>query len=159
MKKEPVSVAVCVLVRDGHILLLKRVKDPYAGYWSLPAGKIKHGEHVSEAAVREAFEETGLVTDFSNHLGIVSEHITENGGLIFHSLMHVCELEQKTTEIRESNEGALKWFPLSGIEKTEHVIIPSDLLMITKLRANPEKKYYDCVMEKVGADHVIHKFE
>jgi len=56
-----------VIVRDGKILLYKRVKPPEPGHWSIPGGKVDHMETAASAASREATEETGLligVTEF-----------------------------------------------------------------------------------------------
>ena len=50
-----------VVVRDGHVLLIRRAKPPRQGEWSLPGGLQKLGETVFEAARREVAEETGVV--------------------------------------------------------------------------------------------------
>lgn len=42
------------------ILLQKRLKHPYYGYWGFISGKIRKGELPLEAAKRELLEETGL---------------------------------------------------------------------------------------------------
>lgn len=41
-------------------LLCKRLRQPYFGKVGHPTGKVKFGETVKEAAIRELFEETGL---------------------------------------------------------------------------------------------------
>ncbi|MHA1545850.1 MAG: NUDIX domain-containing protein [Alphaproteobacteria bacterium] len=52
---------VSVLVRRWqNFVLVKRANPPYAGYWSLPGGKIEAGEAAEAAVRRELFEETGL---------------------------------------------------------------------------------------------------
>jgi 8-oxo-dGTP diphosphatase len=159
MRKEPLSVAVCVLVSNGKILLLKRAKDPYLEYWSLPAGKIEHGEHVSHASVREALEETGLETNFINHLGVVSEHLIENGKVIGHFLMHICELEPKSENLQQSEEGELKWFDMDQLADIDKTVIPSDFLMIEKFIKAREKGYYDCLVEKRDNEHILRHFK
>lgn len=45
---------------DGKVLLYRRVKAPEAGHWSIVGGKVDQMEHSSEAARREAEEESGL---------------------------------------------------------------------------------------------------
>ena len=50
-----------VVVRDGHVLLIRRAKPPRQGEWSLPGGLQQLGETVFEAARREVLEETGVV--------------------------------------------------------------------------------------------------
>ncbi|MER6010822.1 NUDIX hydrolase [Streptomyces bluensis] len=44
---------------DGTITFVHQLKGPYAGNWLLPGGGIEPGESAREAAVREAYEETG----------------------------------------------------------------------------------------------------
>ena len=52
---------VGALIVDGpNILLCRRGKEPYLGYWSLPGGAVELGEPVVEALLREVREETGL---------------------------------------------------------------------------------------------------
>ncbi len=45
---------------DGRLLLIKRGQEPEAGRWSLPGGRVEHGESDQQAVVREVREETGL---------------------------------------------------------------------------------------------------
>lgn len=44
----------------GNVLLVKRGSHPAKGYWSIPGGKVAHGESLAEAVEREMLEETGL---------------------------------------------------------------------------------------------------
>jgi 8-oxo-dGTP diphosphatase len=50
---------------NGDILLLRRSSedDLEPLKWSLPGGKVDKGENIQEAAIRELFEETGIVVD------------------------------------------------------------------------------------------------
>jgi 8-oxo-dGTP diphosphatase len=49
-----------VVVHDGALLLVRRGHGPAAGEWSVPGGRVEHGETLAEAVVREVAEETGL---------------------------------------------------------------------------------------------------
>jgi 8-oxo-dGTP diphosphatase len=49
-----------VIVYEEELLLIRRGNPPGAGRWSLPGGRVEHGEVLAEAVVREVREETGL---------------------------------------------------------------------------------------------------
>jgi ADP-ribose pyrophosphatase len=49
-----------VTIKNGRILLIRRAFEPGAGKWSIPGGLVEVGEKLSEAAVRETAEETGI---------------------------------------------------------------------------------------------------
>jgi len=55
------KVGAAVIARQGgQVVLLRRSREPFAGYWSLPAGYVEADEDPADAAVRECREETGL---------------------------------------------------------------------------------------------------
>ncbi len=49
-----------VVIREGRVLLIRRGKQPLAGRWSIPGGRVEWGETLAQAVVRELHEETGL---------------------------------------------------------------------------------------------------
>jgi 8-oxo-dGTP diphosphatase len=61
-----VSVAIFSIRPDAagrpslQVLLVRRATDPFAGYWSLPGGKLWGGEALDEAAARQLVEKTSL---------------------------------------------------------------------------------------------------
>jgi ADP-ribose pyrophosphatase YjhB (NUDIX family) len=62
--------ARCVLRdADGRVLLIKRSDN---GVWAFPAGTMELGESISECAVREVREETGLNATEVTLIGIYS---------------------------------------------------------------------------------------
>jgi 8-oxo-dGTP diphosphatase len=50
-----------VILRDGKLLLYKRLKAPGSGYWNIVGGKAEQMEPAETAIRREAEEESGLV--------------------------------------------------------------------------------------------------
>ena len=69
---DPKVAAVCVVARDGKVLMIRRGTDLGYGLWSLPGGFVDRGEVVESAAAREAWEETGLVVTVDGLLGLFS---------------------------------------------------------------------------------------
>ncbi|HYM75292.1 MAG TPA: NUDIX hydrolase [Candidatus Dormibacteraeota bacterium] len=64
-------VGVGAIIIDGdRVLLVKRAHPPIQGQWSIPGGVLEVGEMVREAAVREAREETGLIVEPGELLGV-----------------------------------------------------------------------------------------
>lgn len=59
-----------VFLKDAHILLLQRKKNPEAGAWGIPGGKVDFLETAEQAIRREAFEETGLQAGSISLLGL-----------------------------------------------------------------------------------------
>lgn len=67
------KLAVAVLIEhDGGLLLQRRAIDPGKGKWTFPSGYVDRGERVEDAAMREAFEETGLEVRLTGPLGLYS---------------------------------------------------------------------------------------
>ncbi len=66
------KVAAAVLVeKDGRVLLVRRINEPFRGLWTLPAGFVDAGEDPKAAAERECLEETGLVVHATGVLDII----------------------------------------------------------------------------------------
>lgn len=61
-----------LIVRDGRVLLVRRGKEPFKGYWSLPGGTVEPGETPDEAVRREVLEETGLHVEVGAEAGRTS---------------------------------------------------------------------------------------
>jgi ADP-ribose pyrophosphatase YjhB (NUDIX family) len=84
-RKYPVRPHVGVgilLIRDNHLLLVKRKYDPDAGFWSIPGGHLDLGERARKAAEREAFEETGFKVKVSKLAGIIDKIMYDISGKI-----------------------------------------------------------------------------
>ena len=59
-----------IIIEDSRVVLVKRAHPPLQAQWSIPGGVLEVGELVREAAVREAREETGLVVEPLELLGV-----------------------------------------------------------------------------------------
>ena len=59
------------VVRDGKLLLVRRLTDPEAGLWGLPGGKVDPFEPLHEAVRREIEEELGIIIEDATLLCLV----------------------------------------------------------------------------------------
>jgi ADP-ribose pyrophosphatase YjhB (NUDIX family) len=61
----PKVVAGTIPEQDGRVLLTRRSINPGRGLWTFPGGFVDFGESVTDAAMRETFEETGLKVELT----------------------------------------------------------------------------------------------
>lgn len=82
MKKEPgVGLGIIILNESNEVLLILRNDDSVKadsdmrleGTWTLPAGKVKYGETLFEAAKRKAKVEVNLAVDDLNIVSIAND--------------------------------------------------------------------------------------
>ena len=124
-----ILLALCVIMREDQVLLLQREREPYRGYWGLPGGKFAFGEDVAAAALREGREETGLELALNRIRGVATEVIAgPDGSPEAHFVMFVVDLAPVGGRLSASEEGRLRWTPLSAIGERD--IIPSDRWML-----------------------------
>lgn len=61
------------IMMDDRLLLVRRRRDPEAGCWGLPGGKVDPFEPVADAAAREINEELGIIIRPSELLCLVDQ--------------------------------------------------------------------------------------
>lgn len=88
--KAALETAACYLESDGQLLLLEcSPSKPEPGKWGVPAGKLEGGETPQQAAKRELFEETGILTESSDLHAIGSLYIRKPGMDYVYHLFHI----------------------------------------------------------------------
>lgn len=87
--QRPVPTVGVVCLKDDKVLLIKRGTPPRLGQWSLPGGRIEWAEPVTEAALRELKEETGVDAELTGLLDVVDGVFTsrETGETTRHFVM------------------------------------------------------------------------
>jgi len=73
------------VVKNGSVLLVRRMGAPAAGLWAIPGGKLILGETINGCAEREIKEETGITIragEIIHTFEIIDKD--ENGGIRFH---------------------------------------------------------------------------
>ena len=109
------AVAVALLDSAGHILLLRRKDNDK---WTMPGGTLDFGESLTDCAVREVREETGLQIRITALIGTYSDPhilIAYSDGEVRQEFTFVYAAEIQSGELKiddESKEAA--WVPPSS---------------------------------------------
>jgi ADP-ribose pyrophosphatase YjhB (NUDIX family) len=69
--KNPLPTVDIIIEVVGGIILIERKNEPFG--WALPGGFVDYEESLEQAAVREAFEETGLNVRLTQQLKTYSD--------------------------------------------------------------------------------------
>ena len=112
MKKTRIPLTLCILIRDGKISLGMKKRGFAVGKWNGYGGKLHQGETIKGAALRELQEESGIVTDRIEKVGII-DFETEGNSEIYE--VHVFKLENFTGEPVETEEMRPQWFDYDKI--------------------------------------------
>lgn len=116
---ERIFTADVVVMAQGHLLLIERRKEPYAGMWALPGGKydpMRDRGGIGQTACRELREETGIQTDACTLrcLGVFDALGRDPRGTHISTafLLHLGEMPQ----IQAGDDAAnAQWFPASDL--------------------------------------------
>jgi 8-oxo-dGTP diphosphatase len=97
---------------ENHVLLIRRGTAPLLGEWSLPGGVLECGETLREAVVREAREETGLVVETSEMLGVYERLIRgDEGRMRYHYVLIDFLCRPVGGDLKAGSDAAeVRWF-------------------------------------------------
>ncbi len=121
------------VVKDGKLLLAKRLIDPYKGFWHLPGGMVRKGEPMQEAAQRILTAELGLKpvsTELVGYIEYLDEKLPEKG-ITTHSVSLVFKTVLKEGELKASFQAKeIKFFS----EIPDDVIPPLAEFLLKKMQ-------------------------
>jgi 8-oxo-dGTP diphosphatase len=97
---------------EDRVLLVKRAHPPIQGQWSIPGGMLEVGELVRAAAVREAREETGLIVEAGDLLGVYDRIIRHADGRVqYHYVLIDFFCRPVGGELHAASDAAeVRWF-------------------------------------------------
>ena len=84
--QNPVPGVGLLIEHDGQLVFIQRGHAPHEGEWALPSGFIEIDETAEQAAVREAYEETGLQVELTELFSVHSfpEGPPRSGIIVFY---------------------------------------------------------------------------
>jgi 8-oxo-dGTP diphosphatase len=134
MKREfpevPLVGVGAIIVEGERVVLVKRAHPPLMAQWSIPGGVLEVGEMVREAAVREAREETGLIVEPGELLGVYDRVLRDGERRVqYHYVLIDFLCRRIGGELKAADDASdVRWFtreelpPLTLAEDTFEVI-------------------------------------
>ncbi len=106
---------LCLFINDGKILLGMKKRRFGAGKWNHCGGKVRDGETILRAAVRETQEEVGILVNESDaeKIGYIDFYFKDKPE--WNQKMHIFLVKKWNGEPVESEELKPQWFGLDEI--------------------------------------------
>jgi mutator protein MutT len=101
-----------IVVVDDCLLLIRRGRDPGAGEWSVPGGRVESGETLAEAVVRELAEEAGVEGVCGELVGWV-ERVGHDHHYVI--LDFACTLLDDREPVAGDDAVEVAWVPLTDV--------------------------------------------
>jgi 8-oxo-dGTP diphosphatase len=100
---------VGALIHDdqGHLLVVRRAREPGIGLWSVPGGRVERDETDQEAVVREVLEETSLHVTVGMRVGTVQR--PGPGDTIYDIRDYACSLSVVTAPVAGDDAADVRW--------------------------------------------------
>jgi ADP-ribose pyrophosphatase YjhB (NUDIX family) len=106
--------AVGLLIeRNARLLLVRRARPPFKGYWDIPGGFLEEDEAPRSGAMREAREETGLRIGVD---GLIGAYLGRNRGEYTMNLYFTAHVSGGRAKAGDDAD-ELRWFALKEIPK------------------------------------------
>ena len=107
---------------SDYVLLMKRKYQPYANQWAIPGGFVKNDEVLSQAALRELHEETGL-SNMANPILIgIFDEVNRDPRKRVISVSYLVITDQLVTlnpdtQSEDNDSVGAKWVKVTEVEK------------------------------------------
>ena len=141
---QPIIGIGIVIVRNCHIVLIKRGNEPSKGKWTIPGGLVELGESVEAAVIREAKEETCLDVEKPELIDVVGNiDFDEDGKIKYHYVIVDYLVYVKGGDIKAASDAEeLLWVPFDEVES--YNLTASFRLFFRKNRKKLEKANSYC---------------
>jgi 8-oxo-dGTP diphosphatase len=128
--EHPIIGVGAIIIQDERVLLVKRAHPPIQGQWSIPGGALEIGELVRETAVREAREETGLIVEPGELLGVFDRVLRDPEQRVqYHYVLIDFLCKAAGGKLRAASDAAeVRWFtreelPALSLAEDTHAVI------------------------------------
>tara|TARA_A100001037_G_scaffold168320_1_gene151175 strand:- start:419 stop:925 length:507 start_codon:yes stop_codon:yes gene_type:complete len=148
---KPILTTMIYCIKHNCVLLMRRNKEPNLGLWVGPGGKIEDGESPYDCAIRELYEETGLIANTLSLKGLITE-VSPRSDWQWLIFIYVTE-DFVGDLIQDDREGSLEWVELSDV--MSKMLPEADKIWFDKIIDNSSDVYqakfiYDDALNMIG---------
>jgi 8-oxo-dGTP diphosphatase len=159
-ERNPLPVVLIALFDKNRILLAKRKREPYKGFFGILGGRQTFGMLTDDIVKKEVMEETGFsVKDSMRTRGLYSEILLDkDNNPKDHFIFRVCEahIDKKITDDLENTDiERFEWFDLPLEEEIKSRIIPTDLIMLEHILSETDYDFKEFVMKETGNPEIL----
>jgi 8-oxo-dGTP diphosphatase len=97
------------------VMLIERDLEPFAGMWAIPGGFVHKGETLSEAAMRELQEETGITDVFLEQLYTFGDPGRDPRGWVVSVAYYALVSPEKHSIHATTDARQAQWFPVTSV--------------------------------------------
>lgn len=133
---KPHVVVTAFILKDGKVLVGKRINSLGHGKWCIPGGRLEFCEELLDGVRREVLEETGLKIK-NLRLGTVVNDYSKKDKWHYASICYVADYDSGTTKVMEPKKCAeWRWVEWNDLPKP--LFAPMETMV--KEGFNPLKK-------------------
>lgn len=123
-----------VLVKENKVLLMRKCKEPFSGFYTMPSGKVDEGESFTETVIRESKEEIGidLLGDDLEVKHIMHREKSDDSGVWVDAFFVAEKWEGEIMNMEPNKCDRLKWFNIDNLPENIVPFVKSALENINK---------------------------
>ena len=138
-------IAGAIISKNNKVLMVKEAKKICYGKWNFPAGHVEENELITDAAIREIYEETGCKVKLTGVLPISSVMLKDNTLVMVRFTADIIEenIKFNTNEILD-----VKWKDIEEVKKMSEQELRGYDTNIQFINDFVNGKIYPIVVEK-----------
>lgn len=135
-----VVIVGCIIAKDNKLLMVQEASKDCYGLWTFPAGHLDEPEKITDAAIREVYEETGCKVKLTGVLPI--KLITKNDGTQRLHIRFVAEVLEESSNFNKEEILDVKWIDIKEVKNMTSKELRSHDLSIQQLEDLENNKIY-----------------
>lgn len=109
-----VVVAGCLIAQNNKILMVKEAEKAIYGQWNIPAGRVGEHELITDAAIREVYEETGCKVKLTGVLPIST--VCLNNGNTVVRITFTADVIEENIKFDSNEILDVKWLDIDEVK-------------------------------------------